>query len=351
MHLNTPTPTKAPAENISPTERGRTSTISLWISGFAVLAALVLVVLKFGELKHFVRLLNQARPWWLAVGFLLQLITYLCAAAVWHRCLKHSGHPVSLRSLYPLGLAKLFTDQALPSGGLSGSAVIVSSLMRRGVPPHLVMGSLLVGLVSFFASYLIMVLATVLLLWLHHEIHPVFLAITAIFSIAAVGIPLGILWVKNRTTRPIPQIILRVPGTRFLLDAISQAPEGLFRDFPLVIQSTALQSMVFLLDAGTLWAMLLAIGQPAGFSVAFPAFIAASVVTTVGPVPLGLGTFEATCVATQHMLGVPVEAALTATLLLRGVTFWIPMLPGSWLARRAVRIEKSAQGSQIDFWI
>jgi hypothetical protein len=35
-------------------------------------------------------------------------------------------------------------------------------------------------------------------------------------------------------------------------------------------------------------------------------------------------------------LDVPIEAALAATLLLRGFTFWIPMLPGIWLARREI---------------
>lgn len=34
---------------------------------------------------------------------------------------------------------------------------------------------------------------------------------------------------------------------------------------------------------------------------------------------------------------VPVEAALGATLLQRGFTYWLPMLPGLWLSRREVR--------------
>jgi uncharacterized membrane protein YbhN (UPF0104 family) len=49
---------------------------------------------------------------------------------------------------------------------------------------------------------------------------------------------------------------------------------------------------------------------------------------------MGLGTFEATCVAMLRTLGVPLEAALMATLLLRGFTLWLPMLPGLLLARR-----------------
>jgi len=57
---------------------------------------------------------------------------------------------------------------------------------------------------------------------------------------------------------------------------------------------------------------------------------------TIGPIPLGLGTFEAGAVGTLHFLGVSIEAALAGTLLLRGLTFWLPMLPGMWLVRREI---------------
>jgi glycosyltransferase 2 family protein len=58
-----------------------------------------------------------------------------------------------------------------------------------------------------------------------------------------------------------------------------------------------------------------------------------------GPIPLGLGTFEAACVGMLSLLGVAIEAALAATLLLRGLTFWLPMVPGLWLARREIVLE------------
>jgi uncharacterized membrane protein YbhN (UPF0104 family) len=54
-------------------------------------------------------------------------------------------------------------------------------------------------------------------------------------------------------------------------------------------------------------------------------------------VPGGLGTFEASSVALLRLQGVSVESALAATLLLRGLTFWLPMLPGFALARRETR--------------
>jgi glycosyltransferase 2 family protein len=33
------------------------------------------------------------------------------------------------------------------------------------------------------------------------------------------------------------------------------------------------------------------------------------------------------------LLGLPIETAFAAMLLLRGLTFWLPMLPGLWFAR------------------
>ena len=48
--------------------------------------------------------------------------------------------------------------------------------------------------------------------------------------------------------------------------------------------------------------------------------------------PLGLGTFEAGTTGMLALLGMPLEGALSA-LLLRGFSFWVPMLPGLLIAR------------------
>jgi uncharacterized membrane protein YbhN (UPF0104 family) len=46
----------------------------------------------------------------------------------------------------------------------------------------------------------------------------------------------------------------------------------------------------------------------------------ASIVTTLGPIPMGLGSFEAVSVGTLRAMGIPFEAAISATLLCRGFT-------------------------------
>jgi hypothetical protein len=62
-------------------------------------------------------------------------------------------------------------------------------------------------------------------------------------------------------------------------------------------------------------------------------------------VPLGLGTFEAACVATLTAAGTPLESALVGTLLARGWMTWLPMLPGLLLVRRELHNRKRVRGA------
>lgn len=69
----------------------------------------------------------------------------------------------------------------------------------------------------------------------------------------------------------------------------------------------------FLADPATLQLSLQVPGEQASFNTAFIAFIMASIAVTLGPIPLGHGSFEAISVAILRLLGVPFEAALSAT--------------------------------------
>jgi uncharacterized membrane protein YbhN (UPF0104 family) len=71
--------------------------------------------------------------------------------------------------------------------------------------------------------------------------------------------------------------------------------------------------------------------------VAFIAFVVASLTGTLSPLPLAIGAFESGCIATLGILGVGIEPALMATLLLRGFTLWLPIPPGLWLVRHETR--------------
>jgi uncharacterized membrane protein YbhN (UPF0104 family) len=317
-----------------------------WLLGLLILSGVIVAVTSFSEIEGFVQLLRRADPVWLVAGIILQIATYFSTAAIWLLTLRKGGTRYSILTLVPLGVAKLFSEQALPSGGMSGMAFFVAALNRRGVPAQICTATLLVSLVSYYLSYFMAAALSLALLRFYHATSAWIVIVTALFCAVAVVIPVGALWLHCLSRRSLPSALTRVPGLSRLLAAIGGAPTCLLRDATLLFQTTLFQASIFLLDAATLWAMLRAIGQDVSFLLAFPSFIVASMVASLGLIPLGLGTFEATCIAMLRSLGVPLESALTATLLLRGLTLWAPMAPGLWLARRELS-SKARAGAEF----
>jgi len=335
-----PPSTETGLVRIAPGLLGKGSRLRLlmvWMVGLLGFLAVILVVLHVGSLEKMVELVRSARPAWLLVALLVQAGTYVSAAFVWRQALDRAGHPLTLRTLVPLGVAKVFTDQVLPSGGISGTMLVVRGLIRRSVPPEIAMAAMLVGLVSYDIAYLIVVLASAGILRLQHRLNlPLLIGVT-IFVIVTVAVPAAVLSLKRWGKRRPIAWVSKCLGVTTLLRELTDAPTDLLRSSRLLLQTVGLQLCIFVLDAFTLWLAFKAIGEVPPLWAVFVSFAIASMVATIGPIPVGLGTFEAASVGMLSLLGVSVEAALAGTLLLRGLTFWLPMLPGIWLARREIR--------------
>ena len=308
-----------------------------WFSGGIALAATVYLAAHLGELEHFLALLRGLDLRWLAVGIALQAGTYVALAALWKLCLRAAAVDLPLGSLLSLALAKLFTDQVLPTSGLSGAAVLLRGLARRSVPAGVAAATILVTMVAYYLAYAIVVAVCVVLLRVAHQVHPAIVAAGALFAALAVALAVAAFRLGDPRQGRFLARVRRLPALDRVLAALAAAPPRLLRRPGIVIAGTLLQLAVFLLDAGTLHAMLRALGDSAPASASLAAFVAASVAASVGPTPLGLGTFEATSVATLHAFGIAIEPALAATLLLRGFTCWLPMLPGLWTVHRESR--------------
>ena len=315
----------------------RWARLRTWCIGLLLLAGLILIVTHLGELEQFTILVRQAEPTWLVLALLLQMATYVSVSAVWYVPLRQAGQQVSFWSLIPLGVAKLFADQSMPSGGMSGTAFFIAALNRRGIPDHLCMAILILSLVAYYGAYLLAAVTAVLLLYFHHGLNSWIVLVALLFSLVALGTPAVALWLRSLGEKKLPRLLLMVPGLSNLMKAIADAPGELLHNPILILLTTFFHAAVFVLDASTLWVMMQVVGVHASFWTAFPSFVFASMVATIGPIPLGLGTFEVTCVSMLGTMGVPLEAALSATVLLRGFTLWLPMVPGMWLVRWALR--------------
>jgi Mg2+-importing ATPase len=107
-----------------------------------------------------------------------------------------------------------------------------------------------------------------------------------------------------------------------------------------------------LLDAATVWVLVRALGSHAPVIGVFASFMISNLFRTLGVLPGGLGTFEASSVVTLGLVGIALPVALSATLLFRGLSFWLPMIPGLWLSRRLFRAAPGRAQSALldDYW-
>ena len=234
-----------------------------------------------------------------------------------------------------LSLAKLFMDQAVPSGGMSGTLLVVRALDRRGIPRGTSMAAVVVDLVSYYAAYVVALAVALGVVWVHGGL-TLFIILPAVtFAPVAAGIPAVLLLVSR--DRRLPHWIRRLPIVGSGFRALAEATPDIAHDGLLIARCMCLQVAIFLLDAGTLWSMLCALGLSVHPAQIFASFMLSTLARTLGPVPGGLGIFEAASVATLKLTGVPVAAGFAATLLFRGFSYWQPMAPGILLARRETR--------------
>jgi Mg2+-importing ATPase len=309
----------------------------------------IAAALHFSEAREFVRLAEKAEPWWLLVALALQAATYVAQGEVWRVVVRASQVPVARGVVYVLSLVKLFLDQAVPSAGISGSIGFARALEQRGVPRRAVMTAVVVNTASYHASYALTLAAALAIALAHGQANALVLSVSILFLVFGVGLTLALLALSGREVAS--AWARRLPAIRQALRWVQQADAALARRPRLLLAATACQAAIVLLDAATVWVLIRSLGFHAPATGVFVSFMIASVFRTVGVLPGGLGTFEAASVVTLRLTGLSLPAALSATLLFRGLSFWLPMLPGLWLSRRVLaRAAPPARSGREAYW-
>jgi uncharacterized protein (TIRG00374 family) len=306
-----------------------------WIvSALMLIALIAVIVTHFSETKNFVELARHANPFWLLLAAGLQMLTYVCAGLVWRAVVASNGHHLSVGTLARLSVEQLTMNQLVPTSGMSGSFLVVRALRRRNIPGWLSMEALMIDVLGFWGSFAIATVMSLLMLWWYHHITRLVLTLVGAFSLVVTGIPLLVFWLlRNKHWQP-PERLKRRKFIARGLEWMKQVSSSRVLHPKLLTIATLLHLGVHFLDTGTLWATLRSVGVNANVMTAFVAWTIGSIAGTVSFLPGGLGSFELICSATLSLLGVNVEAALTGTLLLRGLTFWLPLIPGWLLAKR-----------------
>lgn len=311
-----------------------------------LLAALVFFIASHRtEAEQFTLIVIHAKPEWVLLAVFLQACTYVCAGGVWNAVIRAAGHRVSLRALARFSVEKLSMDQLVPLGGISGNVAVFQAMRRLGLPHRIAVEALLVDVFAHYIAYALTALLAIAILWMRDAVTPIVVSLFVVFGAFLLLVPSGLLWMIRHRGSGLPPRLMRLR----IVSGIARAVRNISRDSVfsprLLGTATAFSCGVFLLDAMTLWAVMHLTGAPVDIFSAFVALVVASIAGTISFLPGGIGGFEAGCVFTLHLLGTPVEAALTGTLLLRGLSLWLPLLPGLYMVRRDIADNASARAA------
>ena len=302
--------------------------------GLLLLAAVIYVAMHLGEGREFLQLVRHADPFWLIVGVMYQVATYLCAGAIWWIVVKHFNFDISLGELSALSLAKLSLEKIVPAGGFGGSLLLVRSVESQGAPEAVAAATLLVDVLSSYSSKAIAIVIAVAIIWTAQGIQWVVVLVCGVFILFAVVILGGIFWLTGLRDSKLPGWLRKIPVIGKVVESISEAPPEAMHSKRLFWGATGLQLLIIVLDAATLDAMLRSIGHPARFDKTFASLSIASIASMLSLIPGGLGAFEGVSILMLGLLRVPIKAGLAATLMLRAFILWLPMIPGFFILQR-----------------
>ncbi|MCB1086562.1 MAG: flippase-like domain-containing protein [Verrucomicrobiae bacterium] len=318
---------------VSPPGRRARAYLS-WLGGAAACAALVFAVTHLSEEKEFIRLLEKVEPFWLGVAFLFQVGTYLVQGLVWRMMTGLAWQRLSLWRSFELSLAMLFVNQALPSAGISGIALVSGALRRAGMPPAVVASAVLVDQAMYYLAYSLC-MAVAFAFAVHQRNLPGWVALSMLlFVIIGLGTVRFLVALPGGRMKGLKKAMRRLPKISHLLDLVGQSNPETFQTRSIRLRACACHVTIFLLDAGTIWVAARALGADPSVGGVFSSFMVSSLFRTIGIMPGGLGTFEAASVMSLKSIGLPLSVGLSATLLFRGLSFWVPMIPGLISSRR-----------------
>jgi undecaprenyl-diphosphatase len=264
---------------------------------------------------------------WLPLIIALSAATYLASA------IAIMGAVPPRLPLWPTVLAQgasSFVNRASP-GNVGGMALNARYLQKCGVEPSA--GVAAVGVNSVVGTAVHLVMLVTFFAWAGRGLSNVvklpsgskLLLILAVV-VAVVGLVLA--------TRPGRRLAADklIPGLRsaaISLKEVARRPGKM-------IMLTGGSALITLAYIGALAASVEAFGGGPSFVVIGAVYLAAAVLAAVAPTPGGLGPFEVALIAGLESVGMSSGLAVSAVLLFRLATYWLPVAPG-WVSFRLLQ--------------
>jgi uncharacterized membrane protein YbhN (UPF0104 family) len=161
-----------------------------------------------------VQLAERAQPWWIGAGTALQVGTYVAQGWIWRLVGAAADYRLSWTAALELAFAKLFTDQALPSAGLSSGILIAKGLERRRLPSTAVNASVLVNVASYHLAYVTALLGALVMLQRRGDANALVMVTAVLFLLFSLGLSVAVLVLSDIVTAGPPASCRRSRDSR-----------------------------------------------------------------------------------------------------------------------------------------
>ncbi len=302
---------------VPPVQLERVRLRSLITLAATILAGYLLIV-QLGQV-NFATLLSQADPIWILAALGLSVLTYVAAA------LSLSGFVLERLSFIPTMLAQLagsFVTLVTPAA-VGGAALNIRYLQRNKVPPAVAAASVGVVQVVAFVLHIVLLVGFVAITGARsHSLRPptwVYFVIAGLVvaALAVAAMPRGRRLLRARLAPALGEVLPR------LLEVVQQ-PRKLAEG----IGGALMLTLCYILCLDT---CVRAFGGSLAITSAAVVYLTGSALGSVVPTPGGLGAVEAALAAGLTATGMPAATAVSAVLLFRLLTFWLPV-PAGWAA-------------------
>jgi uncharacterized membrane protein YbhN (UPF0104 family) len=319
----------------------RRQAVAFGLFVLTVVGFLYFVLPKLAGVGTTLHHLESGDVWWIAVGVVLELASFAGYVVLFRAVFVGRGGPpgpIGWRESYQITMAGLAATRLFATAGAGGIALTAWALRRSGMEARLVACRMVAFVVLLYAVYA----GSVLLdgIGLGTGLFPgggsfaltIVPAIVAAILIAVVG-AMALLpddverrlqswasgsgrlarWVALGVTAP----ALAASGVRTAIELIRSRDPGLLG---------AVAWWGF--DISVLWAMFHAFGSPPPFTVIWMAYFL-GMLGNLLPLPGGLGGVEGGMIGAFAAFGIDFNLAVLAVLSYRGISFWLPTIPGA----------------------
>jgi len=264
---------------------------------------------------------------WLPLIIALSAATYLASA------IAIMGAVPQRLPLWPTVLAQgasSFVNRASP-GNVGGMALNARYLQKCGVEPTA--GVAAVGVNTIMGAAVHLVMLVTFFAWAGRGLSKVIKLPSGskLLLILAIVVAVAGLVLASRPGRRLAVGKL-IPGLRSAATSVKEVARRPGK----MIMLTGGSALITLAYIGALVASVEAFGGGPGFIVIGAVYLGAAVLASVAPTPGGLGPFEVALIAGLESVGMSSGLAVSAVLLFRLATYWLPVGPG-WVSFRLLQ--------------